>query len=254
MLTPVYWTTIQVGPSPTMEVSMERDRGRADAELLSRSGLLKRGAVVGAVVALPAAGTAYVGSAFGAPATATEQLGSSSVLTAQQTAVLEAIVDRLIPADASGPGGKEAGVAVYIERSLAGGVAGGLRAAAPLYSAGLPAVDAYAKSKYGGAFTALSPKKQDAVLTDLATDKATGFTPNSSTFFGAVREHALQGMFSDPVYGGNKNFAGWKLLGYPGVKMPVAAGDQKLGVKVRAAHKSTYAGGAFAPARKEAES
>jgi gluconate 2-dehydrogenase gamma chain len=171
---------------------------------------------------------------------------------ANQSATLEAIVDRLVPADALGPGGKAAGAAAYIEKSLKGGLAGGLSDVAPLYSAGLAAVDKYAKSKYGSAFTALAPAKQDAVLLDMESGKATGFAPDSATFFAAVREHTLQGMFSDPVYGGNKQFAGWNLVGYPGVAMPATAGNQMLGVTVTAAHQSTYAGGGFPAAMKEA--
>jgi gluconate 2-dehydrogenase gamma chain len=174
------------------------------------------------------------------------------VLSQDQVAVLEALVERIVPADATGPGGKEAGAAAYIENSLSGGLAGGLSAATPLYQSGLNAVDAYATSKYGSSFTALSPAQQDAVLADVAAGKATGFTPNSATFFAALREHTVQGMFSDPVYGGNRNFAGWLLLQYPGVRMPVPAGDQKVGAKVKPAHASTYANGQYPKAKKEA--
>jgi gluconate 2-dehydrogenase gamma chain len=237
-----------------MRWSMEKETVWFDEELLSRRELLKRGAIAGVVIALPALGTAHVGDAYGArvgPAAA----GGPSALTADQSALLEAIVERLVPSDQFGPGGKEAGAAAYIERSLQGGLAGGLAGAASLYSSGLAAVDEYAKSSQGGAFTALPPDKQDAVLADVAANKATGFEPDSASFFGAVREHTLQGMFSDPIYGGNKNFAGWDLIGYYGVRMPVAAADQKLGVKVKPAHKSAYAGGSlgsYPKAKKEA--
>jgi hypothetical protein len=230
---------------------MEREKEWFEEELLSRGELLKRGAVAGVVIALPAFGTAYVGQAYGATAGAV----AHSALTPGQSAVLEALVERLVPSDKYGPGGKEAGAAAYIERSLEGGLAGGLKGAAPLYASGLTAVDTYAQSAYGAAFAALAPDKQDAVVSDMATNKATGFEPNSSTFFGALREHTLQGMFSDPVYGGNKNFAGWDLIGYYGVKMPVTAADQKIGAKVKPAHASAYGGGelgAYPKAKKEA--
>jgi hypothetical protein len=221
---------------------------------------VKRGAVVGAVIVLPAIGTASVGDALAAPGpttpgattpAGTAQTGAQ-VLTADQAATLEALLERLIPADANGPGAKEAGVAAYIERGLQGGLGGGLTKTAPLYTAGLPALDAYAKSAYGDAFGSLPPDKQDAVIGDLATGKATGFTPSSATFFALVHEHALQGMFGDPVYGGNQNFAGWKLIRYPGVKMPVPAADQRLNVAVKPALRSTYANGQYAEAKKEA--
>jgi hypothetical protein len=86
----------------------------------------------------------------------------------------------------------------------------------------------------------------------MAAGKATGFEPDSATFFATVREHTLEGMFGDPVYGGNKGFAGWNLIGYPGVRMPVPPRDQRIGATVKRAHKSTYAGGEFAAAKKEA--
>jgi gluconate 2-dehydrogenase gamma chain len=179
---------------------------------------------------------------------------AGSALSADQSAILRAVVARLIPADANGPSGVDAGAAAYIEKSLSGGLAGGLTEVAPLYTAGLTALDAYANSAYGAGFTALPPDKQDAVIGDLAAGTATGFTPNSKAFFAAVKEHTLQGMFGDPVYGGNKKFAGWDLIGYPGVRMPVPAKYQKIGVTVPKAHKSTYADGQYPKAKKEAQS
>jgi hypothetical protein len=221
---------------------------RSRAALLSRREAIARGTVLGVVVTIPAVGTGSIESALAAVTPK-----AAAALSADQSAVLKAIVARLIPADANGPSGTDAGAAAYIEKSLGGGLAGGLKQLAPFYNAGLAAVDAYATSAYGGAFTSLSPEQQDAVLSDVETGKATGFTPSSSMFFTAIREHALQGMFGDPVYGGNKNFAGWDLLRYPGVKMPVAPHDQKIGVTIKPAHKSTYANGQFPKAKKEAQ-
>jgi Gluconate 2-dehydrogenase subunit 3 len=218
------------------------------AGLWSRREALTRSAALGVVISIPAAGTASLESALAAAAPT-----AKAALTADQSAVLQAIVARLVPADGNGPGGVDAGAAAYIEKSLGGGLAGGLKQLAPFYSAGLSAVDAYAASAYGAPFTQLTSDKQDAVLQDVEAGKATGFTPTSDKFFGAILEHTRQGMFCDPVYGGNKNFAGWDLLGYPGVRMPVPAGDQRIGVAVKPAHKSTYAGGQFPKAKKEAQ-
>jgi gluconate 2-dehydrogenase gamma chain len=213
------------------------------AGLWSRREVLRSGTAMGVVVTIPAVGTATLESALAAAAPKV-----SAALSADQSAVLRAIVGRLVPADATGPSGTDAGAAAYIETALGGG----LKSLAPFYNAGLSAVDAYAASAYGAAFTALPPQQQDAVLSDIESGKATGFTPSSDAFFRAIHEHTLQGMFGDPVYGGNKNFAGWDLIGYPGVKSPVPPGDQKLGVTVKRAHKSTYADGQFAKAKKEA--
>jgi hypothetical protein len=69
---------------------------------------------------------------------------------------------------------------------------------------------------------------------------ATGFAPNSSTFFNLVRTHTIQGMFSDPYYGGNANFVGWDLLGYPGLRMMVTEDDQRMSVQPTPNRRSAY--------------
>jgi gluconate 2-dehydrogenase gamma chain len=158
------------------------------------------------------------------------------VLNAAESETLEAIVARLIPTDANGPGATETRAARYIDRALAGALA----SSHPAYAAGLAAVERYARSTKGGAFAKLSPEDQDAVLTDMESNAATGFTPNSATFFNLVREDTLQGMFCDPYYGGNANFVGWDLLGYPGVRTMVSPDQQRMGIELTPNHKSAY--------------
>ena len=60
---------------------------------------------------------------------------------------------------------------------------------------------------------------QDAVLSGMERNVATGFSPDSAPFFNMVRTHTIQGTFCDPYYGGNANFIGWDLIGYPGIRM-----------------------------------
>ncbi|MEA2846790.1 MAG: gluconate 2-dehydrogenase gamma chain [Rhodospirillaceae bacterium] len=194
---------------------------------LRRRDLLRRAGAFGALVAVPAGLVA-------APAVAAEERGEVRALAATEAGTLNAVLNRLIPSDASGPGATEAQVARYIDRALAGPFSD----AAPAYAAGLAALDDYAAAKYGAAFAALPPATQDLVLGDLEAKRATGFVPDSSAFFEMVRMHALQGMFSDPVRGGNAKFAGWDLIGYPGIRMDYSAHDQRLGVKLKPAHHS----------------
>ena len=66
---------------------------------------------------------------------------------------------------------------------------------------------------------------------DVETGSATGFTGSSGAFFNMVRTHTLQGTFGDPYYGGNANFVGWDLIGYPGIRLNVTAEDQRLGAQ-----------------------
>jgi gluconate 2-dehydrogenase gamma chain len=64
-------------------------------------------------------------------------------------------------------------------------------------------------------------------------------------FFNVVRAHTIQGVFSDPFYGGNANFIGWDLIGYPGVRTGVSAEYQKMGAKLGSNHRSAYDFGMF---------
>ena len=157
-------------------------------------------------------------------------------LSATESDTLEAIVARLIPTDANGPGATEARAARYIDQAMAGALA----SSRPAYVAGLAAVEHYAQRTKGASIVELRPEDQDAVLTEMEKNTATGFTPDSATFFDLLRNHTLQGMFCDPYYGGNANFAGWDLLGYPGVRTAVSPDQQRMGIELAPNHKSAY--------------
>ena len=144
-------------------------------------------------------------------------------LTAGEMDILDAIVARLIPSDANGPGATEARATHYIDRALGGALASSRDA----YTSGLAALDRYARSSRGAAFTQLSKTDQDSVLIDVETGAARGFTGSSAAFFAMVLSHTHQGTFGDPYYGGNANFVGWDLIAYPGVRTMVSAGDQQ---------------------------
>jgi gluconate 2-dehydrogenase gamma chain len=159
-------------------------------------------------------------------------------LTAAEADLLEAIVARLIPTDANGPGATEARAAHYIDRALGGALASSHQA----YTSGLAALDQYSRSSRGKPFTELSAIDQDSLLIDVETGKATGFTGSSAAFFNLVLSHTHQGTFGDPYYGGNKDFVGWDLIGYPGVRTMVTAADQQQLEKndLKPNHKSAY--------------
>ena len=139
---------------------------------------------------------------------------------------LVAFIDRLIPRDELGPGAVEAGAQIYIDRVLAGPNAGEKTS----FVQGLEAMDAYAKKNHGAALAELSAEKRDQVLNEIV----------GSPFFTRARRLTLEGMFSDPYYGGNKNFAGWDLIRYPGPRPAVAAGDQALNADVKPYRVSAY--------------
>jgi gluconate 2-dehydrogenase gamma chain len=205
---------------------------------ISRRDLLKRAAFAAAAVPV-----------FHRSAEAVAlQRGPLEHLTSAESDVLDAVVARLIPSDELGPGAKEAGAVRYIDRALGGALASSRQA----YSSGLAALDAYARSSRGDAFARLSPTDQDSVLIDVETGAATGFTGSSAVFFNMVLNHTHQGTFGDPYYGGNANFVGWDLLGYPGVRTMVSAADQKQleAGAMKPNHKSAYDYDAFTKAGK----
>ena len=169
------------------------------------------------------------------------QLEALETLTAAEADILEAICARLIPSDENGPGAAEARAAHYIDRALTGP----LRTSRDAYAAGLAAIDVYAQASKGALFIKLAPRDQDAVLTDMESNAATGFAPNAATFFNLVRTHTIQGTFCDPYYGGNANFVGWDMIGYPGLRMTVGPEEQRMSA-TKAVRKSAYEEAMFA--------
>jgi gluconate 2-dehydrogenase gamma chain len=159
--------------------------------------------------------------------------------TADEAAAVEAIVDRLIPPDDSGPGGKDAGCAVFIDRQLAGSYgdarrhymrppfANGTPSQGPQspivpkerYRISLAALDAYCKSTFAGkSFAGLSATEQDQVLGGLEKDDIKLSDNSGKAFFENILANAMEGFFADPIYGGNHDMAGWKLVGFPGAR------------------------------------
>src|SRR6266478_5183405 len=169
-------------------------------------------------------------------------LGDALVsLTPAEAETLRAIIARLIPADENGPGALEARADRFIDRAL-GGALKNLRS---VYSSGLAAVNAHAQSTKASVFLKLSAADQDAVLTDMQQNRASGFADGSAQFFNLLRTHTIQGTFSDPFYGGNENFIGWDLIGYPGARIAVSANLQRIDIKPEPSRKSAYDYGMF---------
>ncbi len=161
--------------------------------------------------------------------------------TPNEVAAVEAIVDRLIPADHLSAGGKDAGCAIFIDRQLAGnfgkstrlymkgpfakglptqGYQGALTPAGR-YREGLAALDHYTRDRHAKSFAQLSAAQQDEILEGLESGKIELKLPsglNTKSFFDLVLENTMEGFFADPLYGGNKGLAGWKLVGFPGAR------------------------------------
>jgi gluconate 2-dehydrogenase gamma chain len=166
--------------------------------------------------------------------------GGYLFFTPDEAAMVDAIVDRLIPTDELGPGAKDSGVTVFIDRQLTGPYGGhdwlymqGPFAATPLpsqglqspltprqqYRQGLAALTSYCTATFGGrGFAQLKPDEQDKLLAGMEKGevKLPGF--DSKMLFNAIHGNTIEGFFADPSYGGNRDMAGWKLVGFPGVR------------------------------------
>ena len=130
-------------------------------------------------------------------------------------ATIAAFTERIMPSAPGKPGARDADVLNYIDLALAGAYA----ELQDFYRRGLASLDAYCRGTYKESFVHLTPERQDEVLTALEEGKASGFTyPTSREFFSILRTHTMEGMFADPLYGGNKDFTGWRLVGFPGAQ------------------------------------
>lgn len=223
---------------------------------VSRRDLLKRAGMAGAALTLPASPALPDTSEEQArPSTPPAAQGATprrepiENLTAAEADTLEAICARIIPSDTNGPGAREARAAHYIDRALGGA----LKEWREAYRSGFASFDAYCRSSRGAAFINLSERDQDSVLMDVESGSATGFAGGSATFFNMVRTHTLQGTFGDPYYGGNANFVGWDLIGYPGIRLNVTAADQKIDAKLPPTHRSAYDNEMFTKAQARQE-
>lgn len=136
------------------------------------------------------------------------------VLSEDEWRTLEAMTGRIIPTDQD-PGAIEANCVNFIDKALAHEDA----ALLPQYREGLPAVDRVAVERFGASFAELPPNQQDEVLIVLESGDVSGWSPASVTsevFFETVRSHTVIGFLAEPKYGGNRDYIGWQLSGYPG--------------------------------------
>lgn len=219
-----------------------------DQPVSARRGLLKALAVgVPGAVWAPHAAAAPEATPAPAPAPPNRTL---KFFNAQEALAMDAIAARLIPADELGPGAKEAGVTQFVDGQLAGAWGAGeqfyrqgpFEAGTPeqgyqlsftpaeMFRRGLAALDAAARKQDGKPYAELDAQRQDAWLHDMQAGKP-DFSPlPSAVFFQALLDATIEGFFSDPLYGGNIDMVGWKLVGFPGAYASFSNDIERHGV------------------------
>lgn len=170
-------------------------------------------------------------------------------LAVDERSFVRAAIDRLIPKDELGAGAVEAGVDDFIDAQLAGpfGQAAGIYMRGPfrlgtteqgyqlpftpaqVYRLGIQRVDAHCKKTHGQVFAQLKTDQQDKVLHDLEDGRIDLGEIPSSNFFNLLLQNTKEGFLADPIYGGNRDFAGWKLIGYPGPRYNYTDDIEKFG-------------------------
>jgi gluconate 2-dehydrogenase gamma chain len=158
-------------------------------------------------------------------------------LNETEHAFVVAAVDTFIPADELSPSGSDCGCAVYIDRQLASAWGGGAKMyrAGPYFkgkpeqgyqlpltpaefmSAGIAAANEWSRKTYGHDFDRLDPNKRVEALKTMESGKAEFANFSSRAFFARLLAMTMEGFFGDPIYGGNRNKASWRMLGFPGL-------------------------------------
>src|SRR3974390_193757 len=220
----------------------------SDPRDLRRRDFLKASVAGGAAAATPALPQSAQAQASGAPLAAAGYM----LLNIDEAAFVEALVDHMVPADDLSPKGTDIGINIYIDRALAGGWGKGERlymegpwnpgtpsqgyqlplTPAQLYRAGIEATNAHCRKTYGKTFDRLDEKQREEVLIGLSAAKielASGLPVR--VFWTTLYQTVMEGMFSDPIYGGNRNKAGWKLINFPGAIEVNGANAAKYGDK-----------------------
>src|SRR5215469_15512543 len=199
-----------------------------------RSFLVGAGPAVAAGLAPPANAQAPAQAVAVSPTSEGEPL---LTLAPTEHAFVAAAADTIIPADELSPSGGDCGVATFIDRQLAGAYGSGARLyregpfpkgkpelgyQLPLtprefFRAGVAAANEWTRKTHGKDFDRLSEQDREAALKTMEQGKAPFPGFSSAMFFNALLQITLEGFFADPIYGGNRNMASWRMVGYPGL-------------------------------------
>jgi gluconate 2-dehydrogenase gamma chain len=209
-------------------------------ETIPRRRFLLGAGIAGTAVATGLNQTEPAAAQAAAPAAAPAAVAQPEPLLAlneTEHAFIVAAVDTLIPADELSPSGSDCGVATFIDRQLASAWGGGAKmyragpfrkgkpeqgyqlalTPAEFFAAGIAAANAWSRKTYGHDFDRLRPDKRVEALKAMQDGKAEFADFSSRAFFARLLAISMEGFFSDPIYGGNRNKAGWRMIGFPGL-------------------------------------
>jgi gluconate 2-dehydrogenase gamma chain len=204
-------------------------------KFLLGAGIAGTAVATGFTQAEPTAAAAQAPAAAAAPTAA--QPEPLLALNETEHAFVVAAVDTLIPADELSPSGSDCGIATFVDRQLASAWGGGAKmyragpfhkgkpeqgyqlalTPAEFFSAGIAAANGWSRKTHGHDFDRLSPDKRVEALKAMQDGKAEFADFNARAFFAHLLAITMEGFFADPIYGGNRNKAGWRMIGFPGL-------------------------------------
>jgi gluconate 2-dehydrogenase gamma chain len=173
-----------------------------------------------------------------APQSASGPSSGYQILSLDEAAFTEALVDHMWPKDQLSPSGTEIGIATFIDRQLAGAFGQGDRlysqgpfrkgkpqhgyqlplTPAEYFKAGLEAASAACVARFHRGFDKLTDQEREQFLQEIAGGKVVqGSLDLAAWFNGLVYPLFERGAFADPIYGGNRDKAAWRMIGYPGL-------------------------------------
>lgn len=223
-----------------MEQNEQKEQPVSRRKFLKNSGLVLGGLVVGGVAgSLLTRGQENPQQPGATPAPTADFNQALMYFTPEQFRVVEAACERIFPEDELGPGARALGAAYFIDHQLAGewgfnardymqgpfypgeatqGYQGRLKRR-EIFNIGIQEMNNYSNEKFKKRFNELTPEQQDEVLKAFESGEV-NLTPNSAAaFFQLHLSATLEGLYADPLYGGNKNMDGWRLKRYPGNQM-----------------------------------
>jgi gluconate 2-dehydrogenase gamma chain len=141
--------------------------------------------------------------------------GHGAFFNDEDARTVAAFCERLMPGAPGRPGATDADTLNYIDLALAGAYSD----QQDFYRRGVAQLDAHCTKTYGKPFRSLTAAQQDGTISALEHSKVPEFLwPTAQSFFETLRAHTMEAMFADPIYGGNRDFAGWRLVGFPGAQ------------------------------------
>lgn len=168
---------------------------------------------------------------------------------------ISAVFDRLMPEDEYGPSATQSGCIEFLDAQLDGPFGQGaamyretpkqagddelmqtpqfIATPRERYETGLAALEAYAQANDGASFADLQPNRQDEILRGME-EGTISLSPevNTKALFEMMLQNVREGYFADPIYGGNKDMAGWKLIGFPGARYDYRLYADRTGEKL----------------------